>query len=175
MSDSLNKGNSKVLTANSKLVSRTVGNSISNKISEAKFSESVNKVKPLVKDSDVRVPPRVPEVFHPMPPPVNVKPVPVITEQKRSTSSAAAAAADVQRIPINRVQPPNLLAEKSRTGTDTPRPLSSLSSSSLNSVNVDSRDINELLNYIEGNKTIDKAALAQKKAAKKERQRLKKV
>lgn len=36
-------------------------------------------------------------------------------------------------------------------------------------------DINELLNFIEGNKNIDKLALAQKKAAKKARQKLKKV
>ncbi|XP_018327102.1 uncharacterized protein LOC108738255 isoform X2 [Agrilus planipennis] len=52
---------------------------------------------------------------------------------------------------------------------------SSLSSSSLNSLqdNGDSRDINELLNFIEGNKKKDKIALAEKKAAKKARQKKK--
>lgn len=53
----------------------------------------------------------------------------------------------------------------------------SMSTCSLNSLkdNTDSRDINDLLNYIEGNKNVDKVALAQKKAAKKARQREKKV
>lgn len=53
----------------------------------------------------------------------------------------------------------------------------SLSTCSLNSLkdNTDSRDINDLLNYIEGNRSIDKVALAEKKAAKKARQRQKKV
>lgn len=41
--------------------------------------------------------------------------------------------------------------------------------------NTDSRDIDDLLNYILGNKSVDKVALAQKKAAKKARQRQKKV
>lgn len=40
--------------------------------------------------------------------------------------------------------------------------------------NTDSRDIDDLLNYILGNKNVDKIALAQKKAAKKARQREKK-
>lgn len=55
---------------------------------------------------------------------------------------------------------------------------SSLSPSSLNSTTDNSndvRDIDELLNFIEGNKSVDKAALAEKKAAKKARQRLRKV
>lgn len=59
------------------------------------------------------------------------------------------------------------------------RSLWSVSTISLNSVkdndNTDSRDINDLLNYIEGTKNVDKLALAQKKAAKKARQKQKKV
>lgn len=48
----------------------------------------------------------------------------------------------------------------------------------INSLNVrkpNTNDINELLNFIEGHKNIDKLALAEKKAAKKARQKLKKV
>lgn len=53
---------------------------------------------------------------------------------------------------------------------------SSLSTSSLNSIqeNNDARDIDDLIHFIEGNKPVDKVALAQKKAAKKARQKQRK-
>lgn len=55
--------------------------------------------------------------------------------------------------------------------------LENLENKALNSINLrkpNTNDINELLNFIEGHKNIDKLALAEKKAAKKARQKLKK-
>lgn len=52
--------------------------------------------------------------------------------------------------------------------------ISSVQTSSV-SDNGESRDINDLVNFIEGNKAVDQATLAKKKAEKKARQKQKKV
>lgn len=73
--------------------------------------------------------------------------------------------------------PRSLAASKAENG-ELHESIFSISTCSINSLMMkddvtDSRDIDDLLNYILGNKNIDKVALAQKKAAKKARQRQK--
>uniref|UniRef100_A0A1Y1NCD2 FAM193 C-terminal domain-containing protein n=1 Tax=Photinus pyralis TaxID=7054 RepID=A0A1Y1NCD2_PHOPY len=120
---------------------------------------------------DSRGPPRVPEVVHVVPPASNKKSALTSLESKKLQALNGRNSLSTQKS-VSRAVP-----EGARNGSDYPprSSVSSLSTSSLSSDNIGSRDINELLNYIEGNKKIDKAALAQKKADKKARQRLKKA
>lgn len=128
-------------------------------------------IKPTIEPESC-IPPRVPEVVHPVPPPVAPKmPVASTETKKLVTINKPTPIVNIQKVPINRQIPVSSTADQTTSESSS----TSISISSLSSDIVDSRDINELLNYIEGNKSVDKVALAQKKADKKARQRMKKV
>lgn len=106
-----------------------------------------------------------------------------IPPQPETVAKTANAFMEIQPAESPKVSVPKSLANTKAATADLQRSLSSISTCSLNSLmkgtllgnNSDSRDIDDLLNYILGNKNVDKIALAQKKAAKKTRQRMKKV
>ncbi|KAK5639532.1 hypothetical protein RI129_012024 [Pyrocoelia pectoralis] len=152
------------------------GNTKSNTLAVNGSSKLSNNSKTVVNtktsnEVDSRGPPRVPEVVHVVPPASNKKSALTSLESKKLQALNGRNSSNTQKTI------PRTIPEGERSGNDCPprRSISSLSTCSLNSDNIGSRDINELLNYIEGNKRVDKVALAQKKADKKARQRMKKA
>lgn len=133
----------------------------------------------------------VPKSVAPASKPVNTVPNGIMKKSEPSKPNAAAIATQMERLSDSADNPKSVPSEAAKnpapkvTNSNAKpsesmtfhRSIWSISTCSLNSLkdNADSRDINDLLNYIEGNKNMDKVALAEKKAAKKARQKEKKV
>lgn len=110
-------------------------------------------------------------------------PCPILVPSRHNSVPRTVSEPDMGEESNGQASLPRSLADSKAENSGLHQSIFSMSTCSLDSLiqdeaarrqkNADSRDIDDLLNYILGNKNVDKAALAKKKAAKKARQRQK--